>query len=284
MVQIGLRVAPETLREYLLELRYATEPVTGLGGARSGKLPDWPWKTSYGHASVCYGYETQVTLWQHAAALAAVVRGGGWKPLRLLDAIEQRGRRWDLPGAEADPVFSARTCAEVREMMHQGALIGTGRHVFDGPPYEEDFVERYGVGTKTGTAERVHGEPCVHVELSHNEQHAQDQTGCSKACYASMKAQQRPHSRACKTLSMVAFGRRPSDDQDVLVLVVVDEPLQGSRYGSDTAGPAAGKLLREALGLTAFGAERSVERVAGFRRGARAPEPSSEQPWAEVGR
>jgi cell division protein FtsI/penicillin-binding protein 2 len=282
LVQIGLRVPPEVLRGKLRLLRYSEPPDTGLGGERPGSLPKLPWRTSWEHASVCFGYETFVTLWQHAAALATVVRGGRFKPLRLLDAVEQDGRRWDLPPAEvADPeVFSAETCEQVREMMRVGASIGTGKHVI-GP----ELVERYGMGSKTGTAERVGGEVCLHNELADAERHAREGSACSPACRRQLKQLAPAHGRSCRTLSMTAFGRRPSDGRELLALVVVDEPRDGVRFGSQAAGPKAVELLKEAMGLTLHGQPRGVERVAaGFRRGTRAPEPSSEQPWAEVAR
>jgi cell division protein FtsI/penicillin-binding protein 2 len=277
LVQIGLRMSAETLRGYLAALHYGVAPSTGLGGERAGHLPALPWHPVYAHASVSYGYETQVTLWQHAAALASVVRGGEWLPLRLLDAVEQRGRRWVLAAAEPQRVFGERACAEVREMMRMGAREGTGMRVAS-----PELLPGLDVGTKTGTAERVGSELCIHVELQHQAAHAEAHTRCSRDCRRAAKSLPKPHRGACVTLSMAAFGRRLDGEREVLVLVMVDEPVHKARYGSDTAGPAAVAILKEALGVTALGQERRAGWIAGFGLAAGLAQEAGAQPWAEV--
>jgi hypothetical protein len=101
---------------------------------------------------------------------------------------------------------------------------------------------------------------------------------------------------------MCAFGRLPESDREVIVLVVVDEPRGGKKYGADVAGRAAVSILKEALGLTRGGvptvhddapgpfAPLGVEAAADPRATApaghsghapvRLPR-TSDQPWAE---
>lgn len=277
LVQIGMRMSAEALRGYLAALHYGEAPRTGLGGERAGHLPKLPWRPVWEHASVCYGYETQVTLWQHAAALSSVLRGGEWLPLRILDAVEQGGRRWVLEAARPERVFGRRACDEVRDMMRMGAREGTGMRAVS-----PELASVLDIGTKTGTAERVGTELCIHVELEHQARHAEQDTRCSRACRASAKSLPKPHRGACLTLSMAAFGRRLDGEREVLVLVMVDEPVKKARYGSDTAGPAAIAILEEALGLTAFGEERRASWVAGFGQAAGLAQEAGAQPWAEV--
>jgi cell division protein FtsI/penicillin-binding protein 2 len=106
------------------------------------------------------------------------------------------------------------------------------------------------VGTKTGTAQKVPTEICLHVELAHQAWHAKQGTSCSKACRAKLSSVPRKHDD-CYTSSMVIFGRRESGGRELMVYVVVDDKTAGERYGSAAAGPAAVAILREALGLTA---------------------------------
>lgn len=277
LVQIGQRMPAETLRGYLAGLHYGDAPRTGLGGERAGHVPALPWRPVWEHASVSYGYEMQVTLWQHAAALASVVRGGEWLPLRLMDAVEQGGRRWLLEAAEPERVFGERACEQVREMMRMGAREGTGMRVA-----APELLPGLDVGTKTGTAERVGSELCIHIELQHQARHAAESTRCSRECRKAAKALPNPHRGACVTLSMAAFGRRLDGEREVLVLVMVDEPVHKARYGSDTAGPAAVAILREALGVTALGQERRAGWIAGFGLAADLAQEAGAQPWAEV--
>ncbi|MEZ6019300.1 MAG: hypothetical protein R3F17_04125 [Planctomycetota bacterium] len=39
------------------------------------------------HASICFGHELGVTLWQHAQGLATLARGGRFVSLRSVDAV-----------------------------------------------------------------------------------------------------------------------------------------------------------------------------------------------------
>lgn len=234
LVQIGLRVPAEELRGRFLGLGYSKRPGSGLGPERPGLVPALPWKPSWAHASVSFGHEMSVTLWQHAAALASVVRGGEYRPLAVVEAVEQGGVRRPVPLAPAQRVFSQNTCDLVREMMAMGAREGTGRKVYC--PYLE-------MGTKTGTAQKVGNEVCLHVELQHNRDH-----GCrgARACRKALVHAKRDHG-TCYTSSMCAFGRVPGTQREVMVLVVVDEPRGVKKYGSDVAGPAAAAILEEAL-------------------------------------
>jgi cell division protein FtsI/penicillin-binding protein 2 len=142
-------------------------------------------------------------------------------------------------------VFSQHTCDLVREMMAMGAREGTGRKVYC--PYLE-------MGTKTGTAEKVGNEVCLHVELQHNRAH-----GCrgARACRKALVRAARDH-RTCYTSSMCAYGRVPGTEREVMVLVVADEPRGSKKYGSDVAGPAAAAILEEAL-MTRRGGVRPPE-------------------------
>jgi cell division protein FtsI/penicillin-binding protein 2 len=235
------------LHDTFVELGYGAYPNAGLGGERRGDVPELPWRTHNQHASVSFGHELMVTLWQQAAALATVVRGGEFRPLRLVDAIEQSGVRHPVPLAEPRRIFGADACAKVREMMFMGAREGTGKKVYC------DGIE---MGTKTGTAQKVPGEVCLHVELAHNRDH---KCRGARACRAKLKGA-KDHKSSCYTSSMCIFGklRRSESDIDtvereIMVLVVVDEPRGGKKYGSDVAGPAAAGILKEALGYTRDG-------------------------------
>jgi cell division protein FtsI/penicillin-binding protein 2 len=193
-----------------------------------------------------------VSLWQHAAGLATVLRGGEYRPLALIEAVEQGGVRRTIPLADPKRVFSSHTCEEVREMMRMGAREGTGKKVYC--PYLE-------MGTKTGTAEKVRVEVCLHAELLHNLVH-----GCrgAKACRKALVGAHDAHRGPCYTSSMCAFGRLPGTEREVMVLVVVDEPRGSLKFGADVAGPAAVAILEEALGSRRDGARPTELSPEGF--------------------
>lgn len=237
MAQIGLRIPKETFHQAFLDLGYSRYPRSGLGSERRGLVPPLPWRNPYyEQASVSFGHELSVTLWQHAAGLATVIRGGEYRPLTLIEAVEQNGVRRTVPLPEPRRVFSQHTCDQVRDMMQLGAREGTGKKV---------YCPNLEMGTKTGTAEKVANEVCLHVELEHNRVH-----GChgAKACRRALVGVHGAHRGPCYTSSMCAFGRLPGSEREVMVLVVVDEPRGGQKFGADVAGPAAVAILEEALG------------------------------------
>jgi cell division protein FtsI/penicillin-binding protein 2 len=255
LVKIGQRVDSRVFAAKLRELGYARAPGVGLGPESAGTLPPLPWTEDWSHASVCFGHEVMTTLWQHATGLAAVARGGTYRPLRLIAAVEQDGRRIDLPVEDGRRVFRPDTCAAIREMMAMGASVGTGKKIA-----RPDLV----MGTKTGTAEKVPAEVCSHVAGSARAAAEAQGRTFTGADYDRLKGVPKPHSRSCYTSSMCVVGRTLEGAREVMVLVVVDEPTGKKKFGSDVAGPAAGRILAEALGRTRDGAETIPVTAAGF--------------------
>ncbi|MBL8861480.1 MAG: hypothetical protein JNK02_05655 [Planctomycetes bacterium] len=278
LVQIGTRVDDDALHGRLAGLGYGRYPDAGLGSERRGLFSSPPWKKKYTHASVSFGHEISVTLWQHAQALATILRGGHFRPLRLVRAVEWNGRREEAPLVEDHPLqardpLGPAACAEVREMMRLGAEIGTGKDV------TKPIRASVDVGTKTGTAQKVPGELCLHLELQHNLEH-----GCrgAKACRQELARSGRPPHRNCYTSSICAFGRLREGGREVMVLVVVDEPRGGQRFGSQVAGPAGIGILQEALGLTVLGQAPIEIGADGFRAIEASHDPgAAESPWKE---
>lgn len=276
--QIGTRVPAEPYRATLVELGYGALPGSGLGPERPGYLKELPWVFHLTHASVAFGHELTTTLWQHASALATVIRGGTWQPLRMVASVEQGGERHELPLAKPRRVFRQETCDQVRAMMELGAREGTGRDV-----RRDDVL----MGTKTGTAQKVPGEVCLHLELAERARWEREGLAPTKARYQALKNAKKPHARSCYTSSMCVFGRLPDSSREIMVLVVAEEPSGSVHYGSKVAGPAAASILFEALGLTENGIPVREDSIAGFAPssidlGARTDEPW--RPRAEVRR
>lgn len=269
LVQIGVRIPAADLHARLEVLGYGSYPGSGLGGERAGLIPKLPWKRQFSHASVSFGHEMMVSMWQQAAALATVIRGGEYRPLTLVRSVEQCAHRRDVPLAPARRIFGAEACAQVREMMYMGAREGTGKKV-----YCDGIV----MGTKTGTAQKVPGEVCLHAELAHNREH---HCNGARACRSKLAAMH-PHRGSCYTSSMCAFGRLPDSDREVMVYVVVDEPRGGKKYGSDVAGPAAIAILQEALSYTRDGVVPPPAPIEGFSALEASTVELSQEPWAEV--
>ncbi|MCZ6598029.1 MAG: penicillin-binding transpeptidase domain-containing protein [Planctomycetota bacterium] len=240
LVQIGQRIPDAIFHERVLALGYGARPEAGLGFESAGVVTDLPWSFNWSHVSISFGHEMTTTLWQHAAGLAAIVRGGVWKPLTLVRSVEQGGEVVRLEPDEGRRVFRADTCAIIRRMMELGAREGTGRTIA-----RENIV----MATKTGTAQKVPSELCVHVEAQARAECAAAGVPMTPELFRSLKSRPRPHS-SCYTSSMCVVGRLREGGDEVMVLVVVDEPCGKQKYGSRVAGPAAAAILVAALGPT----------------------------------
>jgi len=283
LVQIGLRIDPPAFRERLLRLGYGAPPLANLGPESGGYVPPLvrgTWKRRFTHASVSFGHEVSVTLWQHAAALATIARGGERLPLRLIRAVEQEDKRWEIPLEGGTRVLSQATCGQLRDMLALGARAGTGEAVAGTDACPELHVPGAYIGTKTGTTEKVETELCLHVELEHNALAHADGGPCVKSCREELRGQ-RAHKgirRTCYTSSMCAIGRVGPDKREVLVLVVVEDPRSKKKFGRDVAGSSAIEILRRAVGLgprPAAAVHLDTEDAELFNE--------SDFPWAEEG-
>jgi cell division protein FtsI (penicillin-binding protein 3) len=96
--------------------------------------------------SLAMGQEVSVTPIQIASAISAIANGGTLYPPRVL--LEIRGGPAAPPRARADPqqVTDARTAAQVREMMEDVVLEGTGK------PAQ---LDGYTAAGKSGTAQKI---------------------------------------------------------------------------------------------------------------------------------
>lgn len=283
MAQIALRIDDQWFRERLRRLGYGARPGAGLGPESRGMLPPpeagGRWTKLYTQASVGFGHNLEVTLWQHATALATILRDGRRVAPTLLASVAQGARDERAPRAAVDPardqIVSVDTSRLVREMMVLGAREGTGRTVCAS---RDDLW----LATKTGTAQKVPGEMCVHAYGAALDRVAKQRRGLTKAEYQALRAAGPAHGESCYTSSMAMLGRRAEGGREVFVLVVVDDPTKGGHYGSGVAGPAAIAILDEAVGTTRRGERVELPDFGVFAAAELATRNPFEQPWKEA--
>jgi cell division protein FtsI/penicillin-binding protein 2 len=289
MIQVGLQIPKAVFRQKLVDLGYGQKTNAGMGSESFFPLkPLSDWSLAYTQASLSFGNEISVNLWQHAGALATVLRDGIVRPLTVLRTVSQGEHSEAIVGEEEDfpRVFKAGVGREVREMMGVGSLVGTGKKI------RRDDIN---MGTKTGTTWKKRGVVvCSHLAMELNAEYS------TRESVPKIEEIRRdrlrllnaplPHTKDCYTSSVAAVGHLPDStfgfEREVLVLIVVDEPRE-AKFGSQVSGPAAVKVLAEALGLTRNGEELAQIEVNG--NGMRTIEASStdsssatQQPWMEA--
>ncbi|MFT4709589.1 MAG: cell division protein FtsI/penicillin-binding protein 2 [Planctomycetota bacterium] len=257
MVQMGIQMDPTYFRGKLVDLGYGQKPGSGMGSESFLPIMSLKnWTLGYTQASISFGNEIAVNLWQHAEAMTTVLRDGVRRPLTVLRSVSQ-GETSEaiLDNVDEYPrVFAPGVGREVREMMGVGSLVGTGKDI-----RREDLD----MGTKTGTTMKNKAIVCSHLIMPLAAEYTDSgfvpTIAQMKADRARLLLAAKPHKRSeCYTSSIAAVGHLPDSpsgvEREIFVLVVVDEP-QGEKFGSRVAGPAAVAVLAEALGVTRDGKE-----------------------------
>lgn len=195
--RLALAVGPQGQHDYLERFGLLDTLHTELPETGAPIVPKMPWK-KVTQATVAFGHGISVSPLMTAAAGAALVNGGFYiKPTFMPRSIDEAA-------AMARPILKPETSAIMRKLFRLNVMKGSGRRA---------AVEGYGVGGKTGTAEKV-----------------------ENGRYTTSKR---------RNAFLAAF---PMDAPKYLVLVVLDEPKpeapgRGATAGSNSA-PTAGNIVR----------------------------------------
>jgi cell division protein FtsI (penicillin-binding protein 3) len=207
-IMLGEQLGKERIDRYLRSFGFGKKSALGFPNeARGLLLPTDRWSgTSIG--SIPIGQGIAVTAMQMLSAYNVIANDGVYVEPRLLDAtIDSEGRRRPVRSAEGRRVVSEETARQVRSMLVEAVVDGTGGRA---------QVPGYSVGGKTGTARKP-----------------QD-TGTYQ-------------DRAGNYHYVAAFtGMVPAEDPELSIIVVIDEPT-ASIYGGSAAAPVFADLASFAL-------------------------------------
>ena len=209
-IQIAERLGPDQMYHYLRAF--------GLGQYSSGDgdNPSFPHETrgklkppqdweGIDLAAISFGQGVSVTAIQVAAAYNTIANNGKYMPSSLVRGfVTPEGASREIEPQVSQDVLSATTAKQMRAMLESVVIEGTGKRA---------AVEGYGVGGKTGTAQK----PLV------------DQRGYGDS------------------YTTIFAGFAPATEPKVTVVVVLDEPLEYK--AGFTAAPIFSEITARTLGI-----------------------------------
>ena len=148
-INIGLTVGNKRMYAYMEKFGFGDLTGVQLPGESGGRIHpvrDW---TAGSMGSVAMGHEMMATPLQLAQAFAILANNGKLVRPRLVKSRQHpvTGRKEIVPVAAGEQRIKAETAIELRRMLEQVVLVGTGK--------EARLKKGYTVAGKTGTAQMV---------------------------------------------------------------------------------------------------------------------------------
>ncbi len=145
-IEVGLRVGPERLSEYVRRFGFGKTLSPDLPGESAGIVHRSENLTDRAVASISMGYQVAVTPLQLVAAVGAVANGGELLEPRAVRAVVRDGRRIERPRRVIQRAIDPEVAAELTGIMEAVVERGTARAA---------RVPGYTIAGKTGTAEKL---------------------------------------------------------------------------------------------------------------------------------
>jgi cell division protein FtsI (penicillin-binding protein 3) len=213
MAKIAALLGTKGLYDCVVKLGFGKETGISLPAELPGTVHPLRKWNGYSMGSVPMGQEIAVTPLQLATAYSAIANGGILlKPRVLREMRDPSGQTVStFPVKTKERVFTAQTCALLRNVLRKVVTDGTGKIV---------RMDEYPLGGKTGTAQ---------LPINTAERAAGARGGYSPDRYVG---------------SFVALA--PYDVPRIIVLVSLREP-KGAYYGGTVAAPAVKEISRRSL-------------------------------------
>ncbi|MEG1647408.1 MAG: stage V sporulation protein D [Bacilli bacterium] len=205
-VNLGLKIGKESLFKYIKSFGFGSKTGIDLNGEENGILFN-PHKIGLVEtATTAFGQGVSVTPIQQITAVSAAINGGYlYKPyiVKSLNEPETNTVIKENDKQLVRKVISEDTSQKVRYALESVVTNGTGRPA---------FIDRYRVGGKTGTAQKV------------------------------------SNGRYMLGNYIVSFiGFLPADDPKVIVYIAIDNAKGVTQYGGTIAAPIARNILLDSI-------------------------------------
>jgi cell division protein FtsI/penicillin-binding protein 2 len=157
MVKAALELSPKTFYRYIRSFGFGMKTGIALPAEEGGSMKPVNRWSSRTQITLAWGQEIGATPLQVALACAAIANDGILtKPRIIKEQIDGRdGKVTQLPPSKVRRVISGRTASQLRQMMVAVVEEGTAKRI---------KTDRYTIGGKTGTAEKIDPETGQYVK------------------------------------------------------------------------------------------------------------------------
>ena len=222
MMQLAQRLGQDTFYDYFLSFGYNSTTGIDLPGE---SYPIVSTKNNFGGVSLAvysFGQTFKITPIQQITAVSAVANGGYLRTPHLLREIaDDKGNVIQSYELDAVRQVVSTETCDTIDWILEDGVSGNGGA-------KNAYVKGYKVAAKTGTSQK---------------QDKYDENG----------------ERSFRVGSCVAYA--PADDAKIAALIMVDEPMKGSVYGSVVAAPYVSKLLSFVLPYMGVEAQYTEEEM-----------------------
>lgn len=255
LMRVGLRLGTDTFYEYLKAFGYLEKTGIDLPGEGGSIFASEASFTELDLAIYSFGQNFNVTLIQHITAISAVANGGYLVTPHLLSSVtDENGTVISSVNASTKrQVISDEICQTVANILEEGVSGDGGA--------KNAYVAGYRIAAKTGTSEKKERE-CPHCDSVGTPKTIDgvQKYVCSICGYIGDSSEFAvSEDYVCST---VAFA--PAEDPQYAVIIIVDEPTQGSLYGSTVAAPYVGNVMERILpylGVEAVYSDAELEKM-----------------------
>lgn len=206
MMEIAMRMGPDVFYDYIYNFGFGSKTGISLGGEESGIVPPNENVNIVDYVTKGFGQGISTTPIQMIMALSSIINDGYLLKPQLVKYVTE---------GEDNEITTSYDKEVVRQIISKDTSK-TMRKYLRGVVTKSDVLSKYDsktlkMGGKTGTAQKI-----VDGKYSHSK-------------YVTS-----------------FFGFAPYNDPKIAVIVILDEPTNGS-YGSTTATPIASEILKNSV-------------------------------------
>ena len=238
LMKVGLRLGTNTFYNYLKAFGYLEKTGIDLPGEGGGVFASQDAFTDLDLAIYAFGQNFNVTLIQQITAVSAVANGGYLVTPHFVSSItDQNGNViQSFDNNVRRQVISQSVCQTVAKVLEEG-VSGTGGA-------KNAYVAGYRLAAKTGTSEKKEREcPLCGYTASPATIEGEGMFVCTMCNYTGVPTEFKVSEKyVCST---VAFA--PADDPQYAIIIMVDEPTEGTLYGSVVAAPYVANVMETIL-------------------------------------